>query len=280
MDKKFIFLDGFMIPATDGFSKTLAPGILSGVGVFETMRAYKGVIFALDDHLKRLQQGLNLLGLDLSWSLTELKAYLVKTLEVNKLQSARLRLMVWQSGQKVKTSIAVFPYKSLPLKKYREGFSAVLSDIRRDEKKVHHEIKSVNYLPFLVAHRRAKMLGADEALLLNTKGMLVEGSKSNLFFISKGILVTPSLRCGCLRGITRQIILKVAGYLGISVDETEAVPDELFNADEAFLTNSLLEVMPLTVVQGRCIGRGQPGPITERLQQIYQQKVSNAIALG
>lgn len=280
MDKKFIFLDGFMIPATDSFSKTLAPGILSGVGVFETMRAYEGVIFALDDHLARLQQGLNLLDLDLSWSLTELKAYLVKTLEVNNLQNARLRLMVWQSGQKVKASIAVFPYKSLPLRKYREGFSAVLSDIRRDENKAHCEIKSVNYLPFLVAHRRAKMLGADEALLLNTKGMLVEGSKSNLFFINKGRLVTPSLRCGCLRGITRQIILKMASHLGMSVEEVEVFPDQLLNADEAFLTNSLLAVMPLTFVQGRCIGCGQPGPITGRLQKAYQQEVKNAIALG
>jgi len=275
MEKKVIFLDGFMIPITDALSKAISPGILSGQGVFETMRAYGGKIFALDAHLQRLFQGLKTVGLQSPCSKQEMKLYLQKSLRANKVKNARLRLMVWQGKGRMRISIAAFSYKPFSKKKYAQGFKVLFSDIRRDETATTSRIKSVNYLPLLMAQRNAKAHGADEAILLNRRGFITEGSKTNIFFIKSNILYTPSLRCGCLKGITRQIILKIARFNGIRYKQVMATQDVLLGADEAFLTNSLLEIMPLTFAQGKPIGNGKVGPLTKQFCKAYQDYVKN-----
>ncbi|MDD3374252.1 MAG: aminotransferase class IV [Candidatus Omnitrophica bacterium] len=277
MEKKVIFLDGFMIPVTHSWSKMLSPGILSGAGVFETMRSYQGEVFAFEEHLKRLYDGLKTLKMIAPCTKKEMIKYLKASLEANKLKNARIRLMVWKAKEKTRISIAVFPYHPFSKDKYNQGLKAIFSDIRRDEESVTSRIKTVNYLPLLMAQRKAKARGNDEAILLNRKGFVVEGSKSNIFFVKDQKLYTPALKSGCLNGITRQIIIKIAHKMDMDCKEVLVLPDDLIEAKEAFLTNSLMEIMPLTFVQGKMIGSGKAGPVTNKILRAYRKEIRSRL---
>jgi len=273
VEKKVIFLDGFMIPATDSLSKMLTPGTLSGTGVFETMRSYSGEIFAFNEHTKRLYSGLKTLKIEPPCTKKQMAKYLYESLKANKIKNARIRLMVWKSKKKIRISIAVFPYRPFSKDQYNRGFKAIFSDIRRDEKAISSRIKTVNYLPLLMAQRKAKACGNDEAILLNRRGFVVEGSKTNIFFVKDKKLYTPALKSGCLNGITRQMIIKIARKAGIACKETLILPDDLLEAQEVFLTNSLMEIMPLTVLQGQMIGTGKAGLLTKKILRIYREEI-------
>lgn len=274
-EKNMIFLDGLMIPATNVLAQALTPGILSGRGVFETMRSYRGNIFALEEHLQRLFQSLEALGLQAPCSQKKMKFYLQETLRLNRLKNARLRLVIWRSKQGVRISIAAFSYKPALQRKYKQGFRAMFSDICRNERAQESRIKSINYLPLLLAHRQARAQKRDEAILLNRKGFLAEGSKTNIFFISQGILKTPHVACGCLEGITRQKVFQIADQQKIQYQQGHFLPQHLLEADEAFCTNSLIEIMPLTRVQGTKIGLGTVGLITKQIMSAYRRQVQN-----
>ena len=122
MDKKFIFLDGLMIPETDSLAQSMTPGIFNGRGVFETMRVYQGRIFALNEHLKRLVKGLKVLNIPSPCSQAKMQEYLYQSLKANRLRNARIRLMVWKNKGDVRISIAVFPYQPFSKARYKKGF--------------------------------------------------------------------------------------------------------------------------------------------------------------
>ena len=136
------------------------------------------------------------------------------------------------------------------------------------------EVKSLDYVCFWKAYQRAKAQGYDEALLRNHRGELVEGSRSNIFFLKDNKLCTPSLASGCLKGITRSVVIKIARRMRIEVQERTITPQELLNAREAFLTNSLIEVMPLTSIKGRSVGNGKAGALTLRILKEYRRWIS------
>ncbi len=273
MQKRILFLDGNMVLASQALLKSLSPGLLKGVGVFETMRAYEGKIFALPEHLERFFTGLKELKINHHFSQEKIKEHLYSALCSNNLKDARLRLTIWQVRQKLKVSIIVFPLGSLASLKYEKGFRATISDVRQDETVRLPSVKSIDYLLFLKAFQRAKHRGYDESILLNKKGFLAEGSRSNIFLIKNKVLLTPSLSSGCLNGITRKIVLRIAKEKKIARKETSLLPEDLFEADEAFLTNSLIEVMPLTRVSGKIIGSGKIGKITAQILQSYRRIV-------
>lgn len=272
-----LFLDGLMIPMSKSVVHQLSPGVVAGKGVFETMRSYDGRIFAVTEHLARLNKGLHSLGLHLPCTTPRTKQLLIQSLTSNKLRNARIRLTVWKQKGKTRMSVVVLPYHPFSSMKYRQGFSAVISDIRRDENSKAVRIKSINYLPLILAWRRARIKGSDEALFLNRKGFLVEGSRTNLFFVKDGNLHTPKISCGCLNGITRQLVLRIARQAGIKSVQGCALPEDLYSAQEAFLTNSLIEIMPLTSVQGKLIGDGRLGPLTAKLSKAYKAWVKRAL---
>lgn len=278
MQKKILFLDGLMVPASQSFLKALSPGILAGTGVFETMRAYSGRIFALDEHLARLWDGFESLRIRPSFSKQKIEEHLYTTLRSNKLKNARLRLTVWRGGQGLRTSIIAGAYRPFSKLVYSQGFKAIISDIRRDETKANVRIKSINYLPLMIALHRAKIKGNDEAILLNQKGCVVEGSRSNIFCVKKDRLYTPALSCGCLNGVTRKIVIKLAQQLKLNCQEGCLLPKDLLSAGEAFLTNSLVELIPLTSLHGRRIGLGKIGPITQLLLDNYRQLIKNSLS--
>ena len=156
---------------------------------------------------------------------------------------------------------------------YRKGHKTVVSSIRQNSRSPLSRLKTVNYLNQLLARREAKEKGAAEAILLNERGFLCEGSTSNIFLVSRGTLTTPHEESGCLPGITRRVVIELATELSIRVTERQIRLEELLNADEAFFTSSLIEMMPLTEVDGKTIGSGTRGRVSERLMRAYKELV-------
>ncbi len=169
--------------------------------------------------------------------------------------------------------IAAQTYTPYSAQTYRKGFKAVLASQRRNSQSSLPRVKSTNYLESLLAKMEAKMAGADEALFLNERGFVAEASACNIFLVMGGVLLTPPLSSGILPGITREVVLELASTLGIPVREQEVGLKDLFKAEEAFLTNSILEIMPLTNVEGRSIGRWRLGRVTRELRAAYRQLV-------
>lgn len=266
-----IYLDGKFVEEEEARVSIFDPGFLYGQGVFETMRAYNKKIFRLDSHIERLLKALSLLEIKIGQGAEALKEAALGCIKENNLKDAYVRITVWQGADKGHIAIFAKSYDFLQKEDYRKGFRAVISKtFRQNEFSPLSGIKSANYLPLLLAYRQAKAQGYDESLLLNTQGFLSEASRSNIFFIKDNCLITPMLDCGCLPGITRDTVLSIAAKEKIQCLEAKVSPEELKKADEAFLTNSMIEVMPLVAVDDRPILKGNPGKITELIQKRYR----------
>jgi branched-subunit amino acid aminotransferase/4-amino-4-deoxychorismate lyase len=248
----------------------LSEGFLYGYGLFETMRSYRGNIFGLDAHIQRLIDSCALIDLEPP----DKKFLMEKTEELlkeTKILNAYIRINLWKEKENSKFCIIVREFKSYPEKIYERGFRCIISKFRQNEYSLLSKIKSLNYLNNRLALKEAKAKDADEAILLNTKGYICEGSRTNLFLIKDNQLLTPSLDCGCLKGIIRNTVIDIAKREGIEVIEGKLLPKDLYQASEAFLTNSLIEIMPLTYLDEKPINRGSPGKITRFLLRKYRK---------
>ena len=284
-----VYLNGALVPRSEARLSIDDHGFLYGYGLFETMRAYNGVIFLLDCHLRRLAEGAGAIGLADRLAGIDLAQACRDTLAANGLKEARLRLTVsggagtalpWvEVGGEPTVLVTARPYQPPPPKKYEEGFCVLLSSQRRCRTSLA-QVKSVSYLASVLARREAADAGCDEALLLDEAGFIAEGAVSNVFFVRAGRLLTPSLESGVLPGVTRQAVMELAVAGGIEVAGGETAPADLEHCAEAFLTNSLMEVMPLVAVREGdseiIIGDGQPGPVTRRLMDDYRRMAARA----
>jgi len=160
---------------------------------------------------------------------------------------------------------------------YGRGYKCVLSTIPCQSRSVTSGLKTTSYLGNLLARRRAIAAGADEAILLNDLGQVCEASMSNIFLVRKGRILTPPVSAGILPGITRQAVIDLAGGLGVDLNQIVIRPEELAGSDEAFLTSSMLEIMPLTVIDEHSIGQGRPGSLTLELMQAYSDLVGREL---
>jgi branched-chain amino acid aminotransferase group I len=275
-----MYVDGELIERDAAVVSALDRGLLYGYGLFETMRSYGGRVFRLKEHYERLREGAAQLGMAVPMSMPGLNETVTALLERNGADDVCLRLTVTAgTGEEARAGGAGEPKVILqarsvtgyPPELYRRGMAAVVSAIRRNEKSPLSRVKSLNYLDNLLAREDAREQGADEAILLNTRGLVAEGSVSNLFLVMGKRLVTPSVQSGALPGITRQVVLEAAGSAGLEAVEGEVEASAIGEASEAFLTNSVMEVMPLTRVEGRPVGSGVPGPATERLSCLYRE---------
>jgi len=276
-----VYLNGSLIPRSQARISALDYGFLYGFGLFETMRAYEGRVFRLDRHLNRLARSAEVLGLPLP--ATDLRSAVMATIQANQLGDARVRIAVsiGEGGIVPDPSTCDQPtvlilaghYQPYPEQVYEKGFKAIVSSIHRNSQSPLSRLKSANYLESMLARQEARAAGVDEALCLNEKGLLAEASMSNVFLVTNGTIRTPGPGSGILPGITREAILELAPSLAISTLEDDVRRDELFQAQEAFLTNSLIEVMPLTEIDGKPVGSGRPGPLTRRLAAAYKRLV-------
>ena len=276
---EIIYLNGSLIPRSQAKVSALDYGFLYGFGLFETMRAYGGQVFRLESHLSRLVRSAELLGLPVGTA--ELNDAVRDTIKANRLSDARIRITISAGEGEVspdpgtcqKPTVLVLAerYQPYPQEVYQRGFQAVISSIRRNSQSPLSRLKSSNYLESLLARQQARETGVDEAVCLNDKGLLAEASMSNIFLVNDGILRTPGEESGILPGITRGVILELALKLGIKALREDIRPSELFQAQEAFLTNSLIEVMPLTEIEGKPVASGRPGALTRRLLAAYRK---------
>ncbi len=280
---RWIYLNGELVKREEAAVSALDRGLLYGYGLFETMRAYGGRVFRLEEHYRRLCDGAAVLAMDVPLSLSDLAEAVQSVLSRNDLTDAHLRLTLTagaaqsggESGAPEDSTAVLFarPLTAYPPPLYRRGMAAVTSAVRRNETSPLSRVKSLNYLDNLLAREDARRRDADEAILLNTHGSVAEGSASNVFLVRQDRLITPGIESGALAGITRQAVLELAASAGLEAVQSEMEPSAFWGASEAFLTNSLMEVMPLTRLDGRLIGSGRPGPASERLRRLYQRMV-------
>lgn len=273
-----IWINGKFVKEGEAKVDIASAGFLYGQGVFETMRAYNEKIFRLDAHLERMLRSLAVINMQLDMENDGLKEAVKRCLKENNLKDAYVRLTLWQ-GRSGKINIVVIAQRYNFLKKedYEKGFQAIISPtFRQNEFSPLSRIKSANYLHLLLAYQEARKQNADEALLLNTRGFLAEASRGNIFLIKDNCLLTPSLECGCLAGITRDTVLGIAGKEKIKAIETRLEPGDIQRCEEAFLTNSLIEIMPLVIIDNRRIKKGTPGKITELFLKRYRQLAQNS----
>ncbi|OGN96573.1 MAG: hypothetical protein A2Z77_00995 [Chloroflexi bacterium RBG_13_51_36] len=289
---EIVYLNGQLVSRSEARLSPFDHGFLYGYGLFETMRAYSGHIFRLDSHLARLRCSAESIGLAHSILTTDegkqsLKAACVATLAANRLKDARIRLTV-SAGEGDMTPdpatcssptvlITARNLVPLPPEKYEAGFKAAISFLRRNSQSPLSRLKSTCYMENVLARTAARAAGYDEAIFLDEQGYLAEGSTTNVFLVSRGELITPCFESGVLPGITRDAVLEIARTLNIKATERWVEPNELIEAQEAFLTNSILELMPLVSVEGRPIGMGKPGKLTGDLLFAYRKLVDETL---
>jgi branched-chain amino acid aminotransferase len=279
-----VFINGRFCEEGEARVSVYDHGFLYGDGIFETLRVYGGRIFRLEAHLARLRASAGKIALPLPWDDDGLRETLRECLKVNSCDEAVLRLTVSRGAGPPGLDPALCPTPTLvvltrpfngyPETMYREGVSAALVSVRKPPADVLDPgIKSANYLNNILAKIEAKQVGADEAILLNGDGFLAEGSVSNLFFVKDQTLFTPSPAAGILNGITRQVVLEIARAEGIPVEEDLLRPATLRSADEAFLTNTTYEVMPVRRVDER---RYSIGPHARRIHDTFRRHIHSA----
>ncbi len=276
-----VYLNGALIPHSEAKISVTDYGFLYGYGLFETMRAYVGKVFRLDSHIARLVESAERLGIEVEPA--SLKKAIYETLQANRLKEARVSLTVsLGEGSMVpdpctctKPTVLVMAeeYTPFPPERYEKGFSVTVSSIHRNSRSPLPGMKTANYLESLLARREARAAGVDDALLLNENGHLAEASSSNVFLVSKSALKTPRIESGILPGITRGVVLELASQQGIKALEMNLKLEEVITVDEMFLTNSIMEIMPVTMVSGKPVGSGKPGIITKKLMTAYRNLV-------
>lgn len=262
-------------------------GFLYGDSVFETVRTYRGRPFALDQHLARLARSAELVFIELPVSLAELEAEVQQALAASGNAESYVRVMITrgESALGLDTRLADRPSRVIivadlslpPARYYQDGIATVTYRTERATDATPAEGAKVgNYLVSVLAMRQASFAGAAEALIVDARGAVVEGATSNLFMLEQGTLVTPD--AGILQGITRAEVLKAAADLGLPVRFRAPSLDELLAADEAFITSSLREMLPVVKVDGTAIGTGRPGAQTQRLHARFKARIDEWLA--
>jgi branched-chain amino acid aminotransferase len=244
-------------------------------------------VFRWPAHEARLRRSARGIGLDFKMSSSRLLSAVQKVLRANRSPESTIRLCLSRGEGPLgldpsacgQPTFVVLPHSPRRLHKMRaRGVSIALVDVRRiPQSCLNPEVKSASALPLVLAKAQSQRRGAFEGVLLNTAGYLAEGTVSNLFFIRRGELHTPSLRCGILDGITRGVLLGLAKKIKMAVSQGRYRPRDLNHADEIFLSNSSWEVMPVVRFHDgrrwRAVSRGRPGPRTLELHRLFRRSV-------
>lgn len=265
-----VYLNG-EVTNTDVLNEVLEPGFLFGWGAFETLRAYKSKPLFLDEHISRLNNSLELL--ELERPTVDFKAIIKELLKENNLEEAYIRISVYKKRKQTGVIVYTSDFGYYPKEAYEKGFGAVTSVHYLDTKSLSWKVKSLSYLEKRLAWYQAQKEKKDETLIRNGQGYIVGGSRSNLLLVKDKRIIIPSRDCGIFEGITMQGVLKTIEVLGFEVAEKAINLDDVFNCDEAFLTSSLLEVMPLVECDDQAIGKGRPGPITLEILAQYRKNI-------
>ena len=280
-----IYLDGRYVEEKEAKVSVFDHGLLYGDGIFEGIRLYEGNVFRLVEHLERLEYSAKALLLTLPLSRPELIEATCETCRRNQLRNGYIRLVVTRGPGDLGLSPWSCPKPTLfiiastiqlyPKEYYDNGLSIVTVPTRRiGPAALPPTIKSLNYVNNILGKIEAKQAGALEAIMLNEQGYVAECTADNIFTVHKGRIHTPSASQGALKGITRDTIFDIARDLKIPIEDTDMTRYDVWCADECFLTGSGAEVVPVIGLDGRQIGTGKPGPITQRILADFRQRVT------
>jgi branched-chain amino acid aminotransferase len=289
-----IWFDGELVPWRDAQVHVLTHTLHYGMGCFEGVRAYateKGTaIFRLKEHTQRLFDSAKILGMPMSFDREQINEACRAAVRENGLEEAYLRPMVFFGSEgmglradnlKTHVIVAAWEWPSYMSPEARElGIKVQTSSFTRHHVNIAVTRAKANgqYINSMMALAEAQRGGYDEALLLDPQGYAAEGSGENLFVVKKGVIYTPMLT-SCLNGITRNTVLHMAEHLGYELHERLLTRDEIYIADEAFFTGTAAEVLPIRELDGRTIGEGRRGPVTEAIQSLYFDLVRGKQAL-
>jgi len=285
--KEIIWINGKIVKTKDAKVSIFDHGFLYGDGLFETMRAYSGKVFALDRHMVRLFSAAKKLEIRMPYRKTFLKNTINRLAKSLHSRSAYVRIAVTRGEGKIGLNpklckrpnviLYVGSFMGYPQSYYKKGARLITSSIRGDSGQALSGIKSNNYLKNILAFTEAKHRGKDDAIILNTEGFVTEATTSNIFIIKKASLITPKLDEGVLPGITRDAVISLAPILGLKVSERRLSLSKMKNADEAFLTNSITGIRGVVEIDGKKVSKGRVGRITKLLYYLYQELVMKAL---
>ena len=274
--KSQIYVDGEFYAEGEAKVSVFDHGLLYGDGIFEGIRFYNGRVFRLDEHLDRLWDSARSICLEIPMSARAMGEAVLETIRQNDLRDGYIRLIVTRgvgnlglNPEQCKTPSVIIIAAQIALyseEMYRQGLTVVTVATRRtNPSALNPAVKSLNYLNNVMARIEANQANADEALMLNDEGNVAECTADNVFIVKQGRIFTPPITAGALRGITRSVVFEIAAETGIKVNEADITRHDVFIADEAFLTGTAAEIIPLIKADGRPIGTGKPGPITTRM---------------
>jgi len=282
-----VYIDGEYYPESEAKISVFDHGFLYGDGVFEGIRSYNGVVFKLREHIDRLYHSARAIMLEIPLTKEEMMKAVLETLRRNNLKDAYIRLVVTRGKGDLgldprkcpKPSVIIITVPLLQLydeKKREKGMSMIVSWVRRDPvDATTHEIKSLNYLNSILAKIEANNAGVDEAIILDTNGFICEATAENIFIVKDGKIITPPSTSGPLPGITASVVKEIAQDLGYQVIEKGITVVELYGADEAFVTGTAAEIMPIREVNKRRIGEGRMGPITRKILEKFREYIKD-----
>lgn len=271
-----VFLNGQIVSAAKAQVAVTDSSYLYGIGLFETMRAVGGTVFRLADHLQRLNSSAETLAIANSYSDEQITQAVDEVLTANKLTDARLRLQVSNgpigadgtaATNLLVTASEFTPY---PTEYYEKGVRVTLTDFRQNPKDPFCGHKTTCYGPRLTALKNAHEKLATEALWFTTENFLAEGSISNVFLVKDGALFTPPVQTPVLPGIARMTVIEIAEQENIPCHEQPLQVGDLLAADEVFLTNVIMEVLPVTSVEAHTVAEAKPGEITKSIANKYK----------
>ena len=274
--------NGRVLPYRRAVVSAFDRGFLYGDSAYETVRSYEGWPFQFREHWSRLRASCSLLGIPFPWKLNAQEAFVVRLLKRARLKSAHIRIVVTRGegairmaperGLRPNLLYYVQSFTPLPASLYRRGAAVALVGLRRNPiVSLDPRIKSSNLLNNVLASIQAGRQRAMEALMLNPAGDLVEGASSNLFLVRHGAVFTPPPSRGLLSGITRAIVFRIARQENIELRERVLGERDLRHCDEAFITSTLKEILPLRSCNRRRVGNGRPGPVTRDLGCAFQR---------
>ena len=280
-----IFLNNQLVDAENAKISVFDHGLLYGDGVFEGIRLYNKCIFKLEEHLIRLEMSAKALMLDIPMDREALTKAVCDTCKANGLENGYIRLVVTRGvgnlGLSIKNCnqpqiiIIADNIQLYPKEYYEKGLKIITVPTRRNNSAaLPPMIKSLNYLNNILAKIEAQNLGYQEAIMLNDQGYVAECTGDNIFMLKNGILYTPKIASGSLKGITREVVIEIAKELKIELIETEMTRYDTWIADEMFLTGTAAELIPIVEVDSRKIGNGQPGIITAKFLDLFKTKVT------
>jgi len=276
-----IYLDGAYVPREEAKVSVFDHGYLYGDGVFEGIRSYDGRVFKLMEHLQRLFEGAHHIMLEVPITLEEMAEATLETMRRNNLKNAYIRIVVSRGVGDLgldprkcpRATVVIIADKIslFPQEHYEKGLAVMTAATRqRCSNTLEPRIKSLNYLNNILVKIEAAHAGMMEAIMLNSQGYVVEGSGSNVFIVNKqGELITPPMYLGILEGITRNTALELARGEGIPVKEDIFTRHDLYTAQECFLTGTAAELIPVISIDRRVVGKGVPGPLTQKLMTLF-----------